>query len=155
MRDEGRFGGAGEALAAIDADRDRLRRRSRAANWWFFPTVSACFALVVAGPALERADLGVQGFWWTPAILCAIAGVSYLQRWQTGVVVRLAPHAPSILVAAITVVVVVGLYFAALMAERFAFTHLTGPFPFLAFISAMAGFALLDRLGTFERPRAR
>ncbi len=153
--EEGRFGGAGEALAAIDADRDRLRRRARAANWWYFPAVSTLFALVVAGPELERAQIGIQGYWWTPSILVVVAGLSYLQRRQAGVSIRLAPHAPSIVVAALTVMVVVGLYFAALMAERFAFTHVVGIFPYLAFAGALAGFVLLDRLGTLGSPRAR
>lgn len=153
MPDEQPFSAA-DALAAIDADRDRLRRRVRAANRWYLPGLASLIALSVAGPALERSG-AFSGFWVSIAALGGILALTGLRRWRVGVAERLSFDAASITVVVLMIALLLGLFVVTLFAERFGFEHLAWPSPAIAFGVALGGCLLLDRLGTLGSPRAR
>ncbi len=155
MHDEAGFRDAREALDALEVDRQRVQRRARAASWWFYPGLSLMVALCVASPAIERADVGLDGYWLVLAVVGAVSGLGFLHRRLTGLAPRMQRDAASILTTAVMLSVMVGLYLASLVSERFGFAAITVLFPAIAFVTTLACCIALDRLGSMGTSRAR
>ncbi len=154
MHGEAGFRDAREALDALEVDRRRVRRRVRAASWWFYPALSLMMALSLAGPALER-SAGFSGFWVSIAALGGVTLLVGLHRWQVGVAVRLSFDGASITVVVLLIVVLLALFLTTMVSERFGFEHMVGPVPFAAFIITLISCVLLDRFGALGRGDAR
>lgn len=155
MRDEAGFGDAGEALAALDADRERLRRRARATSRWCFPALSLMIAVSLTGIPLERAVPGVSGFWVSMAALGGILAISLLRRRVVGLAERTSLDGRSIAVVAVMLAVLLGLFMVTTVSERLGLGGAVWAVPALGFAVALLGCALLDRFGELGSPRAR
>lgn len=148
MPDEA-FGGAREALAAIEADRVRLRRRVRAASWWFYPVVCALIGLMVAQFTTEH------GWWWTLGGLFGLNAAIWLQRRQTGVAARPAWSAPAIVLTVLVALVPLGHMLLASLAVRYGLEAWNPAIGFSAAAFVLLGLLVLERVMLRQERRAR
>lgn len=140
MRDDAGFRDAREALDALEVDRQRVRRRVRAASWWFYPANAALVAVIVASPGFEG---GVF-----PAVVAIAVGsplLTFLFRRQTGMTGRLDGRVGAVVIVAVLLgLAVLWLFLASALAVRFDAETWIPTFAAAAFILMLAGSLLLE-----------